>query len=227
MDIYEAVSGARMHAAYYRPGGVYRDLPDRMPQYDVTNSATKRPRASSTRTARARCSTSSRISPTAFRSYVDEYETLLTDNRIWKQRTVGIGVVSPERACAGLHGTDAARLGRAVGFAQEAAVRGLRQDGIRHPRRRERRLLRPLSRADGGIPAIEPHRQAMRGLAAREPRPGDRRQLQGRDAVARVDEEQHGRADPSLQAVYRRHARAGQARRTRRSSIRKASSASI
>src|SRR6201995_3164055 len=32
MDVYEAVSGARMHAAYYRPGGVYRDLPDRMPQ---------------------------------------------------------------------------------------------------------------------------------------------------------------------------------------------------
>src|SRR5512140_3787472 len=33
LDVYEAVSGARMHAAYYRPGGVYRDLPDRMPQY--------------------------------------------------------------------------------------------------------------------------------------------------------------------------------------------------
>lgn len=33
MDCYEAVSGARMHAAYYRPGGVYRDLPDSMPQY--------------------------------------------------------------------------------------------------------------------------------------------------------------------------------------------------
>ena len=35
MDAYEAVSGARMHAAYYRPGGVYRDLPDRMPQYQA------------------------------------------------------------------------------------------------------------------------------------------------------------------------------------------------
>ena len=33
MDCYEAVSGARMHAAYYRPGGVYRDLPDQMPKY--------------------------------------------------------------------------------------------------------------------------------------------------------------------------------------------------
>src|SRR5450759_420492 len=36
-DCYEAVSGARMHAAYYRPGGVYRDLPDRMPKYEVTH----------------------------------------------------------------------------------------------------------------------------------------------------------------------------------------------
>src|SRR5213082_1312042 len=36
MDMYEAVSGARMHAAYYRPGGVYRDLPDKMPQYAPT-----------------------------------------------------------------------------------------------------------------------------------------------------------------------------------------------
>ena len=36
MDAYEAVSGARMHAAYYRPGGFYRDLPDQMPQYEVS-----------------------------------------------------------------------------------------------------------------------------------------------------------------------------------------------
>src|SRR4030088_2725859 len=36
MDVYEAVSGARSQAAYYRPGGVYRDLPDRMPQYVVS-----------------------------------------------------------------------------------------------------------------------------------------------------------------------------------------------
>jgi len=36
MDCYEAVSGARMHAAYYRPGGVYRDLPDSMPQYEFS-----------------------------------------------------------------------------------------------------------------------------------------------------------------------------------------------
>src|SRR5216110_2826869 len=37
MDVYEAVSGARLHAAYYRPGGVYRDLLEKMPQYTVTH----------------------------------------------------------------------------------------------------------------------------------------------------------------------------------------------
>ena len=98
-DMYEAVSGARMHAAYFRPGGVYRDLPDTMPQYKVSKIRNAQgDRASSTRTARARCSTSSTTSASASRRYVDEYETLLTDNRIWKQRTVGIGVVTPERA---------------------------------------------------------------------------------------------------------------------------------
>src|SRR5574338_313111 len=41
-DMYEAVSGARMHAAYYRPGGVYRDLPDRMPQYQAMKTRNAR-----------------------------------------------------------------------------------------------------------------------------------------------------------------------------------------
>ena len=42
MDCYEAVSGARMHATYYRPGGVYRDLPDSMPQYQHSKCAARR-----------------------------------------------------------------------------------------------------------------------------------------------------------------------------------------
>ena len=42
MDVYEAVSGARMHAAYYRPGGVYRDLPDTMPQYKASKVRNQR-----------------------------------------------------------------------------------------------------------------------------------------------------------------------------------------
>src|SRR5690606_2691878 len=42
MDVYEAVSGARMHAAYYRPGGVYRDLPDTMPKHRQTKVRNER-----------------------------------------------------------------------------------------------------------------------------------------------------------------------------------------
>ncbi len=100
MDCYEAVSGARMHAAYYRPGGVYRDLPDRMPQYQVSQiknaDEIKKINANRGGSMLDFIEDFTRRFPT----YVDEYETLLTDNRIWKQRTVGIGVVTPERAKA-------------------------------------------------------------------------------------------------------------------------------
>ena len=97
-DMYEAVSGARMHAAYFRPGGVYRDLPDTMPQYRV--SKVKNAKAIEALNENRQGSLLDFIEDftNKFRGYVDEYETLLTDNRIWKQRTVGVGVVSPERA---------------------------------------------------------------------------------------------------------------------------------
>jgi len=99
-DMYEAVSGARMHAAYYRPGGVYRDLPDRMPQYQATNqrSAAEIERLNGNRKGSLLDFVEDFTD--RFPAYVDDYETLLTENRIWKQRTVGIGVVSPERAQA-------------------------------------------------------------------------------------------------------------------------------
>jgi len=100
MDCYEAVSGTRMHATYYRPGGVYRDLPERMPQYEP----------SAVRGADAVRGLNDARSGSLldfiddfvarFPACVDDYETLLTDNRIWKQRTVGIGVVDPDRAVA-------------------------------------------------------------------------------------------------------------------------------
>ena len=100
MDVYEAVSGARLHAAYYRPGGVYRDLPERMPQYQV--SKIHNAKAIARMNANRGGSVLDFIEDFTrrFPGYVDEYETLLTDNRIWKQRTVGIGVVAPERAMA-------------------------------------------------------------------------------------------------------------------------------
>ena len=97
-DMYEAASGARMHAAYIRPGGVYRDLPDTMPQY--RESKIRSARSTGERNENRHGSLLDFIDDfvTRFPAKVDEYETLLTDNRIWKQRTVGIGVVTPERA---------------------------------------------------------------------------------------------------------------------------------
>jgi NADH-quinone oxidoreductase subunit D len=97
-DMYEAVSGARMHAAYFRPGGVYRDLPEQMPQYKV--SKIKNAKAIKELNENRQGSLLDFIDDFTkrFPQYVDEYETLLTENRIWKQRTVGIGVVSQERA---------------------------------------------------------------------------------------------------------------------------------
>ena len=100
MDCYEAVSGARMHAAYYRPGGVYRDLPESMPQYQASKIHNARAIARMNENRQGSLLDFIEDFTRRFPRYVDEYETLLTDNRIWKQRTVGIGVVSPERAKA-------------------------------------------------------------------------------------------------------------------------------
>jgi NADH-quinone oxidoreductase subunit D len=99
-DAYEAVSGARMHAAYYRPGGVYRDLPEQMPQYKA--SKVRNAAAIKELNVNRQGSLLDFLQDfcNRFPTYIDEYETLLTDNRIWKQRLVGIGVVDPDRAKA-------------------------------------------------------------------------------------------------------------------------------
>jgi NADH dehydrogenase (ubiquinone) Fe-S protein 2 len=73
MEFYERVSGARLHAAYVRPGGVAFDLPHGLLN-DIFNWATQ------------------------FSSRVDEIEQVVTGNRIWKQRTVGIGKVTAQEA---------------------------------------------------------------------------------------------------------------------------------
>ncbi len=98
MDCYEAVSGARLHATYYRPGGVYRDLPVSMPKYEVSTWHDEKDVARLNENRQGSLLDFIYDFTERFPGYVDEYETLLTDNRIWKQRTVGIGVVSPERA---------------------------------------------------------------------------------------------------------------------------------
>ncbi len=99
-DVYEAVSGARMHAAYYRPGGVYRDLPEKMPQHETTKFRRADEIKKLNENRQGSMLDFIEDFTNRFPTYVDEYETLLTDNRIWKQRTVGIGVVTPERALA-------------------------------------------------------------------------------------------------------------------------------
>jgi NADH-quinone oxidoreductase subunit D len=75
MEFYEAASGARMHANYFRPGGVAKDLPAGLEE-KIFNWAE------------------------AYPKFIDDIETLLTENRIWKQRLVDIATVSAEQALA-------------------------------------------------------------------------------------------------------------------------------
>jgi NADH-quinone oxidoreductase subunit D len=136
---------------------------------------------------------------------VDEYEELLTTNRIWKQRTVGIGVVAPEQA-------------------QQWGMSGpmLRGSGIEWDLRKKQPYAK-YAEVDFDIPVgvngdcydrylvrVEEMRQSNRiikqcvqWLRANR-RPGDRAKLQGRPAAARAHEGGHGRAHPPLQAVHRR-----------------------
>ncbi len=98
MDVYEAVSGARLHATYYRPGGVYRDLPDSMPMFEKSRWHNEAEVKRLNKNREGTVLDFIEDFTARFPKYVDEYETLLTDNRIWKQRLVDIGIVSPERA---------------------------------------------------------------------------------------------------------------------------------
>jgi NADH-quinone oxidoreductase subunit D len=98
MDCYEAVSGTRMHATYYRPGGVYRDLPAQMPQYSASKWHSEAEVSKLNDGRQGSMLDFIESFADRFPGCVDDYETLLTDNRIWKQRTVDIGIVTPERA---------------------------------------------------------------------------------------------------------------------------------
>jgi NADH-quinone oxidoreductase subunit D len=100
MDVYEAVSGARMHATYYRPGGVYRDLPEQMSKYRESPWHKGDDLKRINRWREGSMLDYLTEFTADFPKRIDEYEELLTNNRIWKQRTVGIGVIAPELAQA-------------------------------------------------------------------------------------------------------------------------------
>ena len=73
MEFYERVSGSRLHSAYFRPGGVHRDLPDGLDE-DIKSFCERFPK------------------------HIDDLEKLIEENRIFKQRSVGIGKISKEDA---------------------------------------------------------------------------------------------------------------------------------
>ena len=131
MVFYERACGARLHAAYFRPGGVHQDLPQDLIDDIATWART-------------------------FPAVLDDIETLITENRIFKQRNVDIAVVSQEECQAlGLLRGDGARLGDRLGPAAGAALRVLRRVRLPDPARQERRLLRPLSLPDVGDARVD------------------------------------------------------------------------
>ena len=142
MVFYERASGSRMHAKYFRFGGVHQDLPPRLIE-DIADFCVTHPKV------------------------LDDIEGLLTENRIFKQRNVDIGVVSLDGLLrVGLLGRDGARLGRGLGLAQGAALRVLFRARLRHPDRQERRQLRPLLHPHGGdAPVGEDHGAVLREAA--------------------------------------------------------------
>ncbi len=185
MDVYEAVSGARMHATYYRPGGVYRDLPEKMPQYRESpwRKGGKLKRFNEWRegsmldyldaftddfpSARRR-----------IRNAAHRQPHLETAHGRYRRDSAGTG------ARLGHDRSDDPRFRHRLGSAQETAVREVRRSRFRYSGRRERRLLRPLPGAHRGNARVQPHHQAVREMAEGESRPGDDRQLQGRAAAA-------------------------------------------
>ena len=130
MVFYERASGARMHANYFRPGGVHQDLPPKLID-DIE----------------AFCDPFLKVLRRS-RDAAHRQPHLQAAQRRYRR--------GHARGCLelGLLRRDGARLGRGLGSAQGAALRVLRRDGFRHSDRQERRLLRPLSHPHGGDAAV-------------------------------------------------------------------------
>ena len=160
------VSGARMHAAYFRPGGVYRDLPDTMPQaqgqQDQAMPACHRTR--STRTARALCWTSSMTSlhplpeeRRRLRNAADRQPHLeAAHGRHWRRiaRAGAEPGLLRSRCCAAQASPGTC--------ARSSPMTSTRKLDFRHPNRHQWRHLRPLRRACGRDAPVQPNHPAVR-----------------------------------------------------------------
>lgn len=97
MDMCEATTGARLHQFFYRPGGVSKDIPDVMPKYEV-NKFRNQKKVDRLNKPRESFTDFVIDFTNRFEKHIEEYKTLLFENRIWKQRVVGIGTVTAEEA---------------------------------------------------------------------------------------------------------------------------------
>jgi NADH-quinone oxidoreductase subunit D len=183
LEMYEMVSGSHYHANYFRAGGVHRDLPAELPAKIQRWAA-------------------------QFPKFLDELEGLLTENRIFKQRTVDIGVMTAEQAMAwGFSGPCLRASGVAWDLRKSQPYDMYAELDFDVPVGPQRRLLRPLPRPHAGDAAVAAHHPAMPGADAG--RAGSHPGQQDHAAQARRDEALDGVAHPSLQALHRGLSRAG------------------
>ena len=148
MVFYERASGARMHANYFRPGGVRQDLTPALIE-DIERWASRFPKV------------------------LDDIESLLTGNRIYKQRNVDIGVVTKEQAFAwGFTGVMLRGSRRRVGPAPQPALRVLRRTRVRYSGRAQRRQLRSLPLPRRRDAAVDQDHPPVRRAAEEDARAG-------------------------------------------------------
>ena len=181
MEFYEAVSGARLHSNYYRPGGVNRDLPAGLEERIAAWAET-------------------------FPKFVDDLEDLLTGNRIWKQRTVDIGIMSAEQALAwGFAGPCLRASGVPWDLRRSQPYDKYAEVDFNIPVGRNGDCYdRYLMRLVGDAGEREDH-PSMSGEDEAGSGQGARPQIHA--APARGNEALDGGADPSFQALHRRFPR--------------------
>ena len=187
MVFYERASGSRMHAAYFRIGGVHQDLPPKLVD-DID----------------AWCD--------PFLQVVADLETLLTGNRIFKQRNVDIGVVTLKQAWEwGFSGVMVRGSGAAWDLRKSQPYECYAEMDFDIPIGKNGDCYDRYCIRDGRDAPVGAHHEAVHRETARAGRAGTGRRRGQQDcaAAARRDEALDGSADPSLQALHRRLPRAG------------------